>query len=124
MKTCKEESDLGGLHLRVARTLDLERISLLPPHEHSVRQFPQILTMMIPGDVLMEVPPHALDRVVVRRVAGEQVNLDPALMLPAVLDHFVVGMEAHVITDHVIFLYRRNRLRRSSNKCSRKNSTA
>src|SRR6266446_9537166 len=56
---------------------------------------------MIPRDFLVEVPPHALARVVVRRVGGQQMNLNPALVLPQVLDHRMAGVEPRVVADHM-----------------------
>src|SRR5512135_2710486 len=59
---------------------------------------------MIPGDVLMQVPPHPLDRVEVRGVGRQQVHLNPPLPLPEVLDHLQAGVTARIVADHVDLL--------------------
>src|ERR1700735_4575263 len=59
---------------------------------------------MISRDLFVEMPPNALDRVVVRGVRGQQVDLDPVLVLPQVFDHFMTGMEPRVVADHVDLL--------------------
>ena len=44
---------------------------------------------MVPGDMLVQEPPHPLDRVAVRAVRRQEVQVDPVAVLPQVDRHRV-----------------------------------
>ena len=56
---------------------------------------------MVPGDLLVQVPPHPLDRVAVRAVRRQEVQLDPIPVLPQVDRHRLARVELGVVADHV-----------------------
>ena len=58
---------------------------MFEPLEHLVQQVVHRLAAMIAGDLLVRVPPDALDRVQVRRVLWQEVNRDPIAVLGQVL---------------------------------------
>jgi hypothetical protein len=59
------------------------------------------MTSMIACNLLVQVPPDALDRVQVRRVLRQEVKDDAIAMLGQVLTHRPAVMETGVVADHM-----------------------
>jgi len=58
-------------------------------------------TAVVPGDIRLNFPPHALDGVVVRAVRGQEVEMEQVPVLPQVLLHPPTGVDAVVVEDQV-----------------------
>ena len=56
---------------------------------------------MVPRDPLVHVPPHPLDRVAVRAVLRQEMQLDPIAMIPQVDNHFLAAVALRVVADDV-----------------------
>src|SRR6516162_3420090 len=93
------ESTLRGYSVDLV--LNLEGIPAIEPGESQVQQLLHRLALMIAGDPVMQVPPHALDRVAVRAVLRQEVQVDPVAMLPEVYRHLVAGVAFGAVADDV-----------------------
>lgn len=56
---------------------------------------------MVAGDLVMKVPPHALDWVALRAVCRQEVQVDPLAVLPQVDRHRLARVALRVVADHV-----------------------
>src|SRR5512133_883462 len=105
--TFNRQSESRGLLHLVDRPLDLERILAPEPGERQVQQLSHRLAPMVPRDLLMQMPPHALDRVAIRAVCWQQVQIDPLPVLPQIDRHRLAGitLARKMLTIHIPAAY-------------------
>ena len=88
----------------VHRSFDLELLLAVEPGESEVQQLLHGTTLMVPRHLLMQVPPHPFDRVVVRAAARQKVQLNSVLMIPQVGHHLLAAVKLRIVADDVDLL--------------------
>src|SRR5208337_1303050 len=85
----------------VDRALDLEQVLAPQPGEGEVQQLPHGLTLMVPPDLFVEVPPYPLERIAFRAAGHQEVQLDPITMVPEIDLDLVAIVALRVVADDV-----------------------
>src|SRR5262249_51543709 len=96
------ETPMGhGWFLLVDGACDGERFPLRQPAEHQLQELCEAMTLMVACNGVVQPPPHPLHGVALRRILGQEVQLDPVAVLVQELTDLPAAVELGVVADDV-----------------------